>query len=157
MSVLLDGLMILLFGLCAWSGWRRGFIKMLSGLLALVVASLASSVLSSPIAAAIAPRSPLPPVVVSLLCSIVLFILSYALMTFMLRTLNVVAKLPLLKFANKALGLAVGMASGILWVLFAMGVLYTLAWLGWIPFLTPAVMAKTHLISWLSGLLPAIG
>lgn len=157
MSVLLDGLLVVLFGTCAALGWRRGFIKMLSGVLALVVASLVSSVLSTPAAAAIAPRAALPYDVVRLLCTIVLFILSYALMSFMLRTLNVVAKLPLLKWANKVLGLVLGMASGALWVLFALGVLYTLAWLGWLPFLTPAVLEKTWLISWVAHRVPIIG
>ncbi len=157
MSILLDGLLVLLFGTCVYLGWRRGFIKMLSGLLALVVASLVSSVLSTPIAAAMAPRTALPPSVVRLLCSIVLFILSYALMSVMLRTLNVVAKLPLLKFANKVLGSVVGILSGVLWVLFALGVIYTLAWLGWLPFLTPAVLEKTWLISWVVGKVPLLG
>lgn len=157
MSIVLDGLLVVLFGTCAVLGWRRGFIKMLSGLLALVVASLASSVLCTPVATAIAPRAALPYGVVRLLCMIVLFILSYALMSFMLRTLNVVAKLPLLKWANKVLGLALGMASGALWVLFALGVVYTLAWLGWIPFLTHAVLEKTWLISWVVHRVPVIG
>ena len=157
MSILLDGLLIVLFGACAFWGWKRGFIKMLSRLIALVVASLVSSVVSTPIATAIAPRTALSLPTVCVMCSIVLFVLSYVLMSVMLRTLDVVAKLPLLKLANQVLGLVVGAVSGLLWSLFALGVIYTLAWLGWIPFLTTAVLEKTWLISRLVGLVPNLG
>ena len=157
MAIVLDVLLVVLFCACAVSGWRRGFVKMLSGVLALVVASLVSSVLGTPVAIDIAPRTALPYGAVHLLCMIVMFILSYTLMSFMLRTLNVVAKLPLLKWANKVLGLVLGMASGALWVLFALGVVYTLAWLGWIPFLTHDVLEKTWLISWIAHRVPVTG
>lgn len=156
MSILLDGLMILLFLLCVFSGWRRGFVKMFGGLIALVAASLLSSLLCRPIATLVAPRTALAAPVVEMLCSLVLFALIYGLVALVLRPLNLVAKLPLLKQINKVLGLLVGVVSGVLWVLFAMGVAYTLAWLDYIPTLTPSVMEGTWLISRLSELLPAV-
>ena len=44
----------------------------------------------------------------------------------------------------------------VLWVLFAISVAYTLAWLNCVPTLTPSALEGTWLISWLSGLLPAM-
>ena len=157
MSVLLDGLMLLLLILNMVSGWRRGFIKVFGGLLALALATLVTSVLGAPLADAIAPQTSLEPPVVRLMCSVVLFTLVYVLMAFLLRSLNIVAKIPLIKQLNKVLGLAVGTVSGVLWVLFAVGVLHTLAQVGWLTFLTPATMEKTWLISQLNGWLPFIG
>lgn len=156
MSILLDGLMILLFLLCVLSGWRRGFVKMLGGVIALVAASLLSSLLCRPIASLLAPHTALAVPVLEMLCSLVLFALVYGLVALLLRPLHLVTKLPLLKQINKVLGLLVGAVSGVLWVLFAMSVAYTLAWLDYIPALTPSVMEGTWLISRLSELLPAV-
>ena len=156
MSALLDGLMILLFSLCVISGWRRGFVKMLSGVIALVAATLLSSLLCGPIAALLLPRSALAVPVLEMLCSMMLFSVIYGLASFLLRPLNLVAKLPVLKQCNSILGLAVGVVSGVLWVLFAISVVYTLAWLNCVPALTPSALEGTWLISWLSGLLPAM-
>lgn len=157
MSVLLDGLLLLLIGMNMVSGWRRGFIKVFSGLLALAVATVVASFLGNPIASAIAPNTALDPTLVQLLCAIALFAVTYGLMAFMLRSLDLVAKIPLVKHLNKVVGLGVGALCGLLWAVFAVGVLQTLAKLGWLPFLTPAVLEKTWLISWVSGLLPTIG
>lgn len=230
MHWLLDGLMVVLFALCIVLGWHRGFIKTVSGLIALVAAVLVASVLSGPIAnlvyhntveptvmatleeqiegsllpsaaeldgvlekmpgfvtnllkagnldsgaaildkmdgtdggATVAQRitqqviTPIVLPLIEMLCSVVLFILTYILAAILLRVLNVVAKLPLLKQLNKVLGLVAGVVNGALWVLFAVGVLQALAWLGWVNGLTPAVLNDTVLISWLSTLLPVIG
>lgn len=156
MSFLLDGLMILLFALCVTSGWRRGFIKMLSGVIALVAASLLSSLLSGPLASLLAPNSALTMPMIQMLCSLVLFSVIYGLATALLRPLNLVAKLPVLKQCNSLLGFAIGAVSGVLWVLFAISVAYTLAWLNCIPALTPSTLEETWLISWLGECLPAV-
>lgn len=156
MSVLLDTLMILLFSLCVVSGWRRGFIKMLSGLISLVAASLISSLLSGFLATLLAPQSALAVPVLRMLCSLVLFSVIYGLSSILLRPLNLVAKLPVLKQCNSLLGIAVGAVSGALWVLFAISIAYTLAWLRCFPALTPSVLEGTWLVSRLSGLLPAM-
>ena len=50
MAYLFDLLLVALFALCVFLGWRRGFIKTVSGLIALVVAVLVSTTLSAPIA-----------------------------------------------------------------------------------------------------------
>ncbi|MBR2319808.1 MAG: CvpA family protein [Clostridia bacterium] len=157
MSFLLDGLMVLLLILCMVSGWRRGFIKVFGGLLALAAATLVSAWLSDPIAAMIIPKTEADPALVQLLCLVGLFAIAYALVAFLLRSLNLIAKLPLLKQLNKVLGVAVGAVSGVLWVVFAVCALQMVARLGWIPALTEAVIEKTWLVSWVAAQLPTIG
>ena len=71
MSMLLDGLMLLLFVLCVVSGWKRGFIKVLGGLLALIAATVVSSVVQPLVVPVVAKQATLPLPLVQLLCSIV--------------------------------------------------------------------------------------
>lgn len=157
MAILLDVLVVLLFGASIVSGWRRGFVKVFGGLLALVAATLVSAWLSEPIAALFIPKSAKDPVVVQLICVVVLFAITYALVAFLLRSLNLIAKLPLIKQLNKVLGLVVGVLSGLLWVLFVVCALQMLTRAGWIPALTEAVIAKTWFVSWVAEMLPSIG
>ena len=157
MSVLLDLLLVVLLGLSIMSGWRRGFVKMFGGLLALVAATSISAWLSDPIASLFVPKSTKDPAVVQLICVVVLFAITYALVAFLVRSLDLIAKLPLIKQLNKVLGLAVGVVSGVLWVLFVTCALQLLARVGWVPVLTEAVIAKTWLVSWVAEMLPSIG
>lgn len=156
MAILLDVLMVLLFVLCVWSGWRRGFVKVLGGVLALVAATLVSVLFSASVADAVADKVSLQLPLVQLICSVALFAVTFAVVSFVLRSLDVVAKIPLIKQLNKVLGLAVGVLSGVLWVWFAINVLKLVAPLGWIPALTPAVLGETRLITWLGAMLPAM-
>ncbi len=229
MAYVLDALLIVLFALCVIAGWRRGFVKTASGLIALAAAVAVSVLLSSTVAdlaysKAVEPRitatleeqladSTLPvaqrvdnaleqmpgfatallaargldsgeavlarlevedaassvaqgitdqviaPVVMPVfegVCAVLLFILAYVVAAILLRLLNVVARLPLIKGLNKALGLVAGVCSGALWVVFAVGLLITLAYLGWIPALTPEVLDGTLLISRLRDLLQSV-
>lgn len=66
MTYVFDGLLLVLFALCVWLGWKRGFIKTVSGLIALVVAVLVASAFSAPIATAVYNGSVEPAVVTSL-------------------------------------------------------------------------------------------
>ena len=157
MAILLDLLVVLLLGASIVSGWRRGFIKVFGGLLALVAATLVSAWLSEPVAALFTPKSSADPAMVQLLCVVVLFAVTYALVAFLLRSLNLIAKLPLIKQVNKVLGLAVGVLSGLLWMMFVVCALQMLARVGWIPALTEAVIAKTWIVSRVVAFLPSIG
>lgn len=230
MTFLFDAILVLLFVLCVWLGWHRGFIRTISGLIALVAAVVLSSLLSGPIAggiydSAIEPaltqtlsehiqsealptaeqidealeempgmvqallraegmdsgeavleqldvaaigdsaahsieEKVLAPIVcglLTLLCSVLLFLLAYGLASFLLRILNVVAKLPLLKQANGVLGIVAGGLSGLLWVLFAAEVLQTVAGLGVFSWLTPAMLEDTWVVSLIGSLSPAVG
>ena len=53
MTYVLDGLVIALFALCVWAGFHRGFVRTVSGLIALVAAVLVAAVFSGPIAKAV--------------------------------------------------------------------------------------------------------
>lgn len=151
MSTLLDGLMILLFVLCVISGWKRGFIKVASGLIALVTATVVSSLLTPAVKPVIARyATELAPPLLDLLCSMALFLAVYVVALLLLAWLDFIAKLPLLRQVNQLLGLVAGVLSGVLWVLFAMGVVTALVLLEWIPSLTPAVLEETQLFSWIN-------
>lgn len=227
MIYLFDVLMVALLVLCVWLGWERGFVRTVSGLLALIAAVLVAAVFSGPIAKAIYGSTVEPKVMAALdgyvegtvlpdaeqldqalakmpdsvysllensglgsgeavlkkidfvredetaaacitqkvitpvvlpliktLCSVVLFALAYALALLAARALNVVAKLPLIKQANRALGLFAGLATGALWVLFAIRVLYAVAAFGVLPWLTTADLDDTLLISFVKSVLP---
>ena len=227
MTYVLDGLMVALFALCVWAGWKRGFVRTVSGLIALVAAMLVVAVLSGPIAKAVytnavepkvtaaleqqiegdvlpseekldAALEKLPEFVTTLLASqkmdsgaaildkvdtlkagesaaegitrqvitplalplmkllfsVLLFLVAYIVASIVLRVLDVVAKLPLIKQMNNFLGLLAGVATGALWVLFAVRVLCALAVLGVAPWLTPALLEDTALIAPISEFLP---
>lgn len=230
MIYVLDAIVVALFLLCVGLGWRRGFVRTVSGLLALIAAVLVAAVFSAPIAKAVytniaAPKitaalseqiegdvlpsetqldtalehlppfvttlleskgldsgaailakvdaldagesaaegitrqviAPIAVSVLQLLCSVLLFVITYIVAAIVLRALDVVAKLPLIKQMNRFLGLLAGAVTGCLWVLFAVRVLYALALLGVAPWLTPAVLEDTTLISYISTLVPATG
>lgn len=229
MAYLFDGLLVALFALCVYLGWRRGFIRSVSGLIAVAAALLLSTALCAPIAdlvytnaleptivstleeqlpAQVVPETAeidmalekLPPFVVNLLeagevgtgeavlekletlsvgetaaaaimervvtpvvlpllealCSVILFTIIYFIAIILLRVLDLVAKLPVLKQLNGLLGVVGGAVSGAVWVIFVARILFTLAGLGWLEWLTPAVLEQTHLVSWLNGLLPVM-
>ena len=80
----------------------------------------------------------------------------YILALILLRVLDLVTRLPLLKTLNRWLGLLAGVCSGALWVVFAVGVVTTLTYLCWIPALTPEVLEGTLLISRLRDLLQSL-
>lgn len=222
-----DVLIVALLVLCVWQGWRRGFVRTVSGLLALIAAVLVAAVFSGPIskalytnavepnvmavletsmeedllptaeelddameglpevvstlleanglgngaavlakveslqgdesAAAGITRQAITPVVLPLIkmvCSVVLFILSYLLALLVARALNVVTKLPLIKQANNVLGLFAGAVSGGLWVLFAIRLLYAVAAFGVFPWLTYDSLDDTLLVSLIGTFLP---
>lgn len=157
MSILLDLLMVLLLGVSLVSGWKRGFVKMFGGLLALAAATMVSAWLCEPLASLFIPKSSADPATVQLICMVALFAITYALVAFIIRSLNLVAKLPLIKQLNKVMGLALGAACGALWVLLAACALQLLVRVGWIPALTEAVIAKTWIVSRVVAFLPSIG
>ena len=229
MAYVLDALLIVLFALCVYLGWRRGLIKTASGLIALAAAVAVSVLLSGPVAELVYDKAVEPAVVSALeeqiqdntvpvaqqvdnaleqmpgfitallagrgldsgeaildglrveemgasvaegiaqqvvaplvcpllegLCAILLFILVYMAALLLLRVLDLVARIPFIKQLNRGLGLVVGVCSGALWVIFAVGVITTLTYLCWIPALTPEVLEGTLLISRLRDLLQSL-
>lgn len=225
MTYVFDGLIVLLFVLCTVLGYRHGFVRTISGLLALAAALLVSATLSKPIAqwlytAAVEPtvtavleetiadealptaagldaalekmpgyvtalleshgvdsgdavlqrveklevgetavraitKRVIAPVVLrlmELLCSLLLFTLTYILALVLLRALDVLTRLPLVRQMNHLLGLVAGAVNGALWAVMATQVLYTLAALAVAPWLTADVLGETRLVVWLNGI-----
>lgn len=66
MSYLLDTLLVILFAVCVWLGWKRGFIKTVSGLIALFAAVIVASTFSAPIAHGVYANSVEPAVMATL-------------------------------------------------------------------------------------------
>lgn len=229
MSYLFDALLVALFALCVWIGWSRGFIKTISGLIALAAAVIVAATFSAPIANAVYTDSvepavmstleehinnevlpseeeldtaieKMPALVVTLLetknigsgeailaqvedvdagksaartitdrvitpivlpllqmlCSVVLFLVTYLIASIVLRVLDLVAKLPVLKQLNSTLGVVAGALTGAMWVIFAARILFTLAWLGVVAWLSPEIMEQTWIASFANGLIPTI-
>ena len=227
MAYLFDLLLVALFALCVFLGWRRGFLATASGLIAMVVAVLVSTTLSAPIAnwaytgmveptisstlqeqlpTGILPGADeidvaldkLPPYVTNLrvageagdgeavlskldtatsgeniaaaitedvitpivlpllemLCSTILFTVVYFIAMFLLRLLNVVAKLPVLKQINSILGLVAGAFTGLIWAIFAARILFVVAGFGWFEWLTPAMLDQGMLVPVVNGWFP---
>ena len=53
MAYILDGIVILVVLVCVWQGWRKGFVKALSSLLAFILALVLSSALCGPVSQAV--------------------------------------------------------------------------------------------------------
>lgn len=95
--------------------------------------------------------------VIRIVCAVVLFVLTYTLASILLSVLDILAKLPIINKINNGLGMIVGALSGMLWVMFAVCVLYALAQLSLVDWLTPAILEETKIASWLSSFLTAVG
>ena len=227
MTYVLDALVILVPVLCVWQGWRRGFVRTVSGLVALIAAVLVAAIFSGPMsdvlyAGAVEPKvtaaleahvegellptaeqldsaldrfpafvtalleaegmdsgaailkkvnaapteavavdtiveravTPVVLPLVRLVCSVALFLLAYVIAMVLLRALNVMTNLPVIKQLNNVLGLLAGVVTGGLWVLFLVRALYALALMGVAAWLTPQQLEDTLLISQIATLLP---
>lgn len=93
--------------------------------------------------------------VLEAVCMLVLFILAHIVASLLLRVLDVLAKLPLLKQVNKSLGAVAGIISGVLWVLLAVSVVQIVAALGSADSaINMAVLNDTILTNWLVSVNP---
>lgn len=226
MAYLIDGIALALFALMVVLGYRKGFIRTVSGVLSFVLALVLSGMLAAPVAEYVYTNSVQPTVVQKLedtlgkdsptverldealedlpdfvsdrmalsgitdgetllqyvgkvpdgetavvriesnvvrpvvypvleaLFSLILFVVLQIALSFVLRLLNLLAKLPIIKKINTWAGLLAGAAQGALWLLFAVSVLELLIASGLIAALTPALIEDTLLVSWLSGINP---
>lgn len=87
-------------------------------------------------------------------CTLLLFLILLIVLTILFKTVDLVAKLPLLKQMNKLLGVVAGAAQGILWVCFAVAALQLVANMGWIDAITPAVLEETFVVDWIASFNP---
>ncbi len=89
------------------------------------------------------------------LCSLLLFFIAYIAASIVLRVLNIIAKLPLLKQLNKTLGLIGGVVSGALWALLAVTVIQVLAATGSADSaITLQTVSETVVVNWVAGINP---
>ncbi len=93
--------------------------------------------------------------VVETLCSFVLFLIGYIAASILLKAADLVAKLPLLKQINGALGFVAGIISGVLWVALAISVLQIVVVTGIAGDVLPAgILEETLLTKWLHSINP---
>lgn len=89
---------------------------------------------------------------------IVLFFVAMAILLVVVRLLDKIFKLPLLKGVNRTLGLLVGAITGVLFVLLAVSVVQVItASSGPDSLITPALIRETVLTRWLFSINPAAG
>ena len=88
------------------------------------------------------------------ICSLVLFFVLQFILGWLMRTLNLLTKIPVLKQANKALGIVAGIIKGVLWAFFAVSLIDVLAASGLFTFLTPEVVESTLLVAWMATISP---
>ena len=229
MKYLLDAVVILIFLLCIAIGRKRGFIKTVSGVVALAAALAVSSLFCTPVSEYVYDKTIEPSIIdivdtqmeevkgsateklvhtyeslpgvvktllvqtgidsgekfalsvpfygitsvsqeiagmirpillplVNALCSLVLFLVAYIAASLILRVLNIVAKLPLLKQLNKTLGTIGGIVAGALWALVAVTVIQLVAAFGIADgVITLQTVSETLLINWLIGINPLGG
>ncbi len=101
--------------------------------------------------------APIVTPLLKMLCTLLLFIVVYIVATILLKALNLLAKLPVLKQLNTALGAFAGAISGVLWVLFAVSLLQVLAYMGTVAVITPDLLESTILVKWLCSINPIAG
>ena len=92
--------------------------------------------------------------VLKALCSLILFFLFQLIISLILKLLNVLAKLPVLKQANKTLGIVAGVVQGALWALLIATILQAVAATGLIPMVSEELLDSTILVKWLSEINP---
>ncbi len=231
MALILDLLVVALFVLSVYFGYRRGFVKTVSRLAALVLAVAVALLCKGTLAASVYDRTVMPMVeqtvskaveeaganaaqvaattveglpdyvrkmlvargidpnelvskiaaggldakamatqvseelvqpvalpVLELVIGIVLFLLTAVLALVVLRLLDKVFRLPVLRRLNGGLGLATGAVTGAIWVLVAVSIVQILAFVGGdgSP-VNMSVLEQTHVVRWLSQLNPLSG
>ena len=85
---------------------------------------------------------------------LLLFFLFQFIISLILKLLNVLAKLPVLKQANKTLGIVAGVVQGALWALLIATILQAVAATGLIPMVSEELLDSTILVKWLSSINP---
>ncbi len=107
MSILFDIITILIFVLFAWIGYKRGFIKTLTLTVSTVLSILVSNFIITLLRISQSGNTPL-------IILIVTFVVIYAVLSLLMKIVNLAAKLPIISTINKILGLACGLIFGFL-------------------------------------------
>lgn len=119
MSYIIDLIFVLLIGVSAFIGYKRGFIKTVVSLVVKLLAFIVALIFASPISLLFADKVlPEYPKAISNAVSytiafVIIYILAIIGITIAANILNVISKLPFLNFANKTLGIAAGAVLGL--------------------------------------------
>ena len=119
MCYLVDLIFVLLIGVSAFLGYKRGFIKTFVSLVVKLLSFIAALLFATPVSLLFADKIlPEYPEVISnaaayTIAFIIIYILANIGITIAANVLNVIAKLPFLNFANKTLGIAIGAVLGL--------------------------------------------
>lgn len=92
--------------------------------------------------------------VLEVVCSLILFFLFQFIISLILKLLNVLAKLPVIKQANKTLGIVAGVMQGALWAFLIATLLQALAATGLVPMVSTELVESTMLVKWLAEINP---
>ncbi len=150
-----DIILIFILVLFAYDGWKRGFVKKLLGLVSTVISLIFSIILYNPISKFISESSlgafvrenvynflqekgeqllktdvaveTASTIIINTISFIIIIILAKILVTILSEVLNIASKFPVIKQANKVLGMAIGLVSGLLICYIAIGVMKNLS------------------------------
>ena len=107
MSILFDIATILIFILFAWIGYKRGFIKTLTLTVSTILSILVSNFIVTFLHLSQSGNTPL-------IILIAAFVVIYAVLSLLMKIVDLAAKLPIISTINKILGLACGVIFGYL-------------------------------------------
>lgn len=118
MSYIIDLVIILIIGYSVWYGHKKGFIKTAFNLVIKLVSFIFALILAQPLSGLFVEKmlSEYPPAIAKAAAYTIGFIIVYVVVHIALvivsNVLDLISKLPLLNFANKTLGIAIGAALG---------------------------------------------
>ncbi len=143
---IVDIIIIAVMALSVYTGYRRGFIKSVYSILSLVATyillfffktTLITAIANSPVGEAIGKlfvkeagdtviTQQASSAVIYLASGIILYFAIKLVLGIVLKVLDALASLPVIKTLNKFLGLCIGIVIGLLWVIIALNVLYAI-------------------------------
>ena len=131
MNVIFDLALLVIFGLFAFWGYRKGLIRMVLSLGRLILAVLITVMLGSSFSSWLHRMfmTSYPALLASIIGHVLLFLLAFALLTFAIYFLGKLAELPLIRTGDKLLGLAVGCISGLITMALVSSVLYAVVYI----------------------------
>lgn len=112
MSIVIDIVLVTVFLLLTFLGWKKGFILMLPKAVCTVLAAIGASFISGPISNAL----PYTDIVAKVVAYIISFLLIIILLSLARMILNMIFQLPVLKIANRLLGIILGVLLGAFYV-----------------------------------------
>lgn len=121
MNYVIDIIFVLILLVNAFVGYRKGFIKTVFQLLINIASFIVAYILAKPVslmfAGTVLPNSPkeVSAAVAYLIAFVILYIIAHIAIAIAANVLDLISKLPVLNFTNKALGVIMGVILGIVY------------------------------------------